>query len=64
MPDKWFKNTFAPNCRTKILSTNQIITLMFHRVTLYDDLPEDVRIAVDAEMEKRNSSNNTTVEDD
>ena len=37
---------------------------MFHRVTLYDDLPEDVRIAVDAEMEKRNSSNNTTVEDD
>jgi len=64
MPDKWFKNTFAPNARTKILSTNQIIMLLFHRVALYEDLPEDARIAVDAEMEKRNSSINTTVEDE
>jgi len=64
MPDKWFENTFAPNCRTKIVSTNQIIELLFHRVTLYEDLPNDAKLAVDAEMAKRNSSNNTTVEDE
>ena len=44
---KKFKNTFAPNCRTKELTPYQIIRLLFHRVVLYKDLPTEVKHAAD-----------------
>jgi hypothetical protein len=60
---EWFSSDFAPTVRPKFVSTEQVILLLFHQVVHYKDLPEDVRKAVDAEMKKRNSSNNATVED-
>ena len=56
MPSKWFKNTFAPNVRTKIVSTNQIIILLFHRVVLFKDLPQEAKDAVSKEMQNRTST--------
>jgi hypothetical protein len=65
MASKWFKNTFAPNVRTKIVSTEQIILLLFHRVVLFKDLPDEVQEAVSIKMQEKvaSSSINTTVDD-
>lgn len=65
MASKWFKNTFAPNVRTKIVSTEQIILLLFHRVVLFKDLPDEVQEAVNIKIQEKvaSSSINTTVDD-
>ena len=65
MASKWFKNTFAPNVRTKIVNAEQVILLLFHRVVLFKDLPQDVQAEVSILMKKKtqSSSNNSTVED-
>ena len=56
MASKWFKNTFAPNVRTKIVSTEQIILLLFHRVVLFKNLPDEVQQAVSTKMQEKTNA--------
>ncbi len=49
-----FKNTFASTVENKELSVDNIIRLLFFGVVKHKDLPENIQIAVDAEMARRN----------
>lgn len=54
MPE--FENTFAPHVERKMLTTDQVIQLLNHRVVKYSDLPPAVKNFVDREMQKRTTS--------
>lgn len=66
MASKWFSSAFAPTVRPRFVNTDQVILLLFHRVVLFKDLPEDVAEAVSKRMQEKtkSSSNNATVEDE
>ena len=51
MPE--FENTFAPNVKKKMLTVDEIIQLLFHRVVLYQDLPPAVKNFVDREIQSK-----------
>ena len=53
---KWFKNTFAPTVRTKIVNAEQIILLLFHQVVLFKDLPNDVQDEVSRLMQEKTNA--------
>lgn len=53
---EWFSSDFAPTVRPKFVNADQVILLLFHRVVLFKDLPDDVAEAVSKRMQEKTNA--------